>query len=444
MHLAPPIAGKVRAPNGLSLAEYTIEFHEKRSGWSSGKIRLDEDGVFFTDLLAEEGHKCLYEIVLLSPEAERLRTSPETVSYMVGGIVSVLPLSDSIGVAMADNRVDVFFSKGEPLSDDLRCRRTHRCAYSIPAGQEEIVFRIPLVEGDALRADRNRLIGKVEISPKEFKLNLPAESDVEITLAIDRSRLLTATAYVPFLEQTFKKVIKLEPAQPTLDELRQQLQEQRNRIQKIQTSALVVGGEGRTREFLIQIEREEVFEQTEALLQTAENDSECRLACEERLRDLTRQVDRAEDSLEWSVLVLKAQSTLAEAGKAVDKQGKVEDREVLLRLQDSLDEAIRSDQPMLVRARTEAITELYLNIRMRTVEFWVELFEELLEEELADKKNEPQVEGLIALGREAIEENDRDKLESAIRQLLAHLRLDSQDVFTRGYGGSTIRSGLRP
>ena len=442
MDLTPVVGGRVEAPDGRSLAEHTIEFRDTRSQWCSGKIRLGEDGVFVADLHAEEGRKCIYEIILLSPEARRLKTLPETLSYMVGGIVSVVPLSETIGVAMADNRVDVFFAKGVPLSDELRCQRTHRCAYSIPAGQDEVVFRIPLVEGDDLRADRNRLIGKVEISPMSFPVNLPAESDVQITLAINRSRLLTATAYVPFLDQAFEEVMTLQSPKPNAEAMRTTLEEQRRRVAKIKTSAAVVGGEERAKDFISQIEREDAFGQTEALLKTGETDPESMHACEERLRGLVRQVDKAEDSLEWSILVLRAESVLTETREVVQKQGSPSEREEMLRLQDNLDEAIRSNEPMLVRARTETIVELCLTIRMRTVEFWVKMFEQL-QQERRDKEQDSEIDRLIALGQEAIGTNDRDKLESAVRQLMGYLRLDSNDMLSRGYGGSTIRSEFR-
>lgn len=275
-----------------------------------------------------------------------------------------------------------------------------------------------------------------------FPVNLPAESDVQITLAINRSRLLTATAYVPFLDQAFEEVMTLQSPKPNAEAMRTTLEEQRRRVAKIKTSAAVVGGEERAKDFISQIEREDAFGQTEALLKTGETDPESMHACEERLRGLVRQVDKAEDSLEWSILVLRAESVLTETREVVQKQGSPSEREEMLRLQDNLDEAIRSNEPMLVRARTETIVELCLTIRMRTVEFWVKMFEQL-QQERRDKEQDSEIDRLIALGQEAIGTNDRDKLESAVRQLMGYLRLDSNDMLSRGYGGSTIRSEFR-
>ena len=123
------------------------------------------------------------------------------------------PLSRSVGVALSDDSVQVYFEKGTPLP----ARRTEvvQTIRRVPAGSAEAALAIPVVQGELSKAHLNRLIGSLEIQGARLKRDLPAGSRVEVTLHLDRSGQLHARADVPEAGESFEDVVHvLVPSAP--------------------------------------------------------------------------------------------------------------------------------------------------------------------------------------------------------------------------------------
>ena len=87
---------------------------------------------------------------------------------------------------MANNRMDVFIPKGTSLP--ARKRVVHRSALMLRKGQAGDRILIPVVEGENVqRADRNRLIGSLEISGEKIQRDVLVGSEIEITIEIDQA-----------------------------------------------------------------------------------------------------------------------------------------------------------------------------------------------------------------------------------------------------------------
>ena len=125
----PPIAGKVTSPKGESLAGYTIEFvnHKAKPPWRSGKVRVESNGIFMTEVRAEKGKNNTYLIELIDSRGTRCKTSPETIDYTVGQVIADPPLTHSVGVATAKNAVITFFRKRHVPA----CQENDYAAYGI-------------------------------------------------------------------------------------------------------------------------------------------------------------------------------------------------------------------------------------------------------------------------------------------------------------------------
>ena len=71
------------------------------------------------------------------------------------------PLARAIGVARADDLTQVYFAKGTPLP----ARRTfvHQTVRAVSASSGDDVLAIPVVQGESVRAHRNRLVGMLRL-----------------------------------------------------------------------------------------------------------------------------------------------------------------------------------------------------------------------------------------------------------------------------------------
>jgi len=430
----PLVAGRVHHAQGGSLQGYTVEFVEVRSEWRSGKISLGEEGTFMTQVHAEKERQCEFLIELCNPTGGRLQTTPDRFAYTVGMVITSPPLTHSVGVAMANNETDFFLAKGTPLP--ARVRIIHRTAYTVRQGQEGASIRIPLVEGENGRADRNRLIGKIEITSDKIRRDVPAGSDVEITIHIDQARLVTTKAYIPILDEELDAVHELEMTLSSVGTLRESLQQEQRRLSAARGKARDTG-DAKAKEALARIDGEQMREQVESLLVAAEGDPDAVAECERRLLDLKAAADEVEDALEWPTLVAEAQEALRDARRVVNEHGQPDDKERLRTLENDLEKAIDSRDADVLRRQGDEFRSLNAEVITRQPGFWVGLFH-YLEERRSQMRDSAQAEQLFGQGRRAMSTNDVEALKAVDRQLMGLLPADEQEK-ARGYGGTTIR-----
>jgi molecular chaperone DnaK len=434
--IEPPIGGRVAAPDSASVAGYSLQFVDARTQWRSGKVTLGANGVFMTSLHAERGRRCEYEIELYDATGGRVPCDPERITYTNGLVVEEVPLIHSLGVAMANNEMDVFLRKGTPLP--ARHRSVHQTITDVRSGQDGNLISIPIVEGEnARRADRNRRVGVLSIAGSDVRRDVPAGSEIEITLNIDPSRNVTSYAYIPVLDQEFEKPLKLEKTVSSVDHLTEELAMQRRRLDEVRETARELV-DPKVAELLERIDREAMLSQVEELLAAAGRDDESLSPCENRMLDLKAAIDAVEDAAEWPALVKKAGRTLNETDEMLEQYGEPGDRERFERRKREIRDGIHTHDADQLRRRIDDLLSFGFTVLERRPEWWVHWLQQL--EPDRHKMRDPNLaEQLLVQGRRAIESNDVEALQAAVRQLIRQLPLEEQ-AKVRGWGGSTIRT----
>jgi molecular chaperone DnaK len=317
--LEPPVGGKITADIEKDYTGFTIEFinRDLDPEWRSGKYLLKTEGNFFTQLFAEKGKKNIFQIELLNPPGIKQKTIPETISYTPGIVNDSIPLTHSIGIALDNNETEVFFEKGTLLtSTPARCRKIWHIDFEIRVGHEEDEFRLPFVEGERKnRADRNRLIGFITINGSQIKHSIPVGSEIEITLEIDRSRLIRAKAYIPIIDEEIEEVLDLGKTKFSKDKLVSDFDYEKKRLEEIKKKASVTSCLD-TNEVLKKIENEKMLIEIETSINSFEKDPVAGDKAENRLLDLQIAIDRAEEALEWP-LALKTADDILESVNAI-------------------------------------------------------------------------------------------------------------------------------
>src|SRR5699024_8317957 len=78
----------------------------------------------------------------------------------------------------------------------------------IRPGMDGDFIRIPIYEGEhnaeATRAIYNEHVTDIRISGSDLPSLLPENSDVDLTVNIDRSEKITVTAYFPYLDYSYE------------------------------------------------------------------------------------------------------------------------------------------------------------------------------------------------------------------------------------------------
>ena len=430
----PLVGGRVKGQEQESLAGYAIRFinSEARPPWDSGRLPLSSEGTFIANLWAEPGLQNVFQVELYDTSGTRRQISPSQFAYTVGLVITDPPLTHDIGIAMADNKVDVLFKKGTPLP--AKVRTDHRTAAPLRKGDHSSEITIPFVEGNnSAHADLNRKIGHIKINARNVVRDLPVGAEVEIRLEIDSSRLLKGTVYIPVLDQEFP--LRLEgiiKPQPSWQGLKAEFEEQKERLRAAKELA-DNDAAATVKPDLERIENEDAVGEVSRLL-AAGDDPEATRTCEVRMLDLKATLQRIDDAIATPKLIVEAKQEIEWTQKVV-MNGTDEDRKSFGLLRPELEAAIHGDIETLQR-KVDEMFRLRLRVITRSPEYWIGYRDYLLERQ-GQMHDETQAKLWFSHADRAINGGDVDSLKTACSQLWSLLPKEQQK---RGYGGGTVRS----
>jgi molecular chaperone DnaK len=341
-------------------------------------------------------------------------------------VITSPPVTHNLGIAMPNNQPVFLLKKGDPLP--ALARMVYHTAFTFRKGQEGDLIRIPVIEGeDTKRADRNDLLGCLEIPSNSIKHDVPAGSDVEITIYMDESRLLTTKAYIPIIDEEFEKVINFETKQKSIEELKEDFEREKRRYYEACKKACSANSL-KAQEAVAKIEDEDAIGNVQSLLNASEEDACAEPEFQNQLTDLKIAIDEIEDALEWPSLLAEIEDKLKWCKQIVDQYGDSTEKEKFRSLETEVQMAIDSGDPDLLRRYNEELQALGFEVLTRQPGFWVGKFRDLAN--LAEQ--------LISQGHNAINRNDIEGLKAVVRQLNGLLFTEKQQRAMRGYGGIAI------
>lgn len=436
----PTIGGRVTAPQGQSLQGFTLEFVESKTGWRSGKIDVGISGTFVTTIHADRGRRNEFLIELMDASGNLCQIAPDRFPYTIGITVSAQTLVNNMGIGLANGDVLWFFEKGTTLPAKGRQTRLHTTA-ALKGGDSGTILRIPVVEGKNKRADRNPLIGWLEVSGQDIRSDVPVGSPIEVTITVNESRIIEVIAYVPRLDEEFPKV--LHPKYPQVDEqvLSDHLTKTKTRLEKVCEQARLAGST-QANDLLQKIEDEQLVGQIDTTMKSTQWDEQEALdTCQRRRTELDARLDEIEELINWPVLVAEAEAQIAGGQDIVKQYGDSQDVDDFSRLAEEARKAIASRDTDSVQQKTRNLSQLVVQVLMKHPGWWVGQLEHLETEYIDKMRDKAEAERLLAEGRRAINNQDFENLKIAVRQLWGLLP-DEITEQLRGYRSTVIKEGF--
>ena len=431
----PMVGGKVSGSSTEDFTGFTLELVNTKTQWRSGKISLRTDGVFIANLHAEKSERNEFVIELMDPSGRQQKATPNSLTYTIGSVVEEQPLINSMGIALANNEHDKLCEKGRGLP--LKAMRVYRTTHAIRQGQSADVFKIPVVEGELDRADRNRLVGTLEIKGENIRRDLPAGSEVEVTLRIDESRIITLTAYVPLLDEEFMTTVNMGVTGPNPEFLKRDYEAEMQRFQEVKAQA--ADAEGESAEGLIEkVEGSPLIREVKELAGAAKGDPDAAAKCEKRLLELKLKLDEAMDALEWPALVAQTRAWLGDLDSTATRHGTQPQRDKAAELADEAEEIITERKMDRLRKKLSQVERLYFEIVFAQPGFWVHQFG-LLEKEKERPSDPTRAARLLEQGRDCIAKNNATGLQNVVRQFWDLLPKGAVDAAQRGYQSGLVR-----
>ena len=292
-----PVFYEVMVPEGENLDGCFIEFKSKKQGFSSGKIKLNNN-IGVVDLIAyDEIGENSYDIELTNLEGQLLKISPESpnaVKYYVSVNALEPTLLKDVGLGLADNTLFHFAREGAILP--FRDTVVFYTEANLEKGLENYL-ELPLYEGNKKKADKNTLIGKLKISGKDIPRTLPQNSEVEITINIDKSNIIDFSAEIPIfdlmLEQDAITIGNVYVS--SVSELKEKFENEKDRFYGLQVRYESSSKDALADENFNKISNENMINDIESLINAAETDRDSQTAAEKRIKEFGYSLDLIED-----------------------------------------------------------------------------------------------------------------------------------------------------
>lgn len=320
------------------------------------------------------------------------------------------PLSRSVGVALSDDTVQVYFKKGTALP--ARKTFTHQTVRSVSAGSAEDLLSVPIVQGEFHRAHRNCLIGNLNIAG--VKQTLPAGSRVEVTLHLDRSGQMQARADIPSIGQSFENVVHILVPTASLETLEKGFAATEKRCRDLLRQGFSSGG----REAVTTLESAPaLLNEARRCLESARGGDQDSLQRLHRLLlEIDAALDKAEEGLEWPQLVSEAHERIEIALSWVPTWGTAAEQRLLEQAMEGATAAFHAANALELDRQIKTIKAVTLAAANRDPEMVFQDFQWYVEN-IAHATDVPCARDLIDQGRVAADQRDRDTLRGITRRL---------------------------
>lgn len=181
------------------------------NAWSSGKVVINAIGEVI-DVQLTEGETNVFEVTVYDDKGNLLESEPSSFRIIQGLRTSTATLPYNIGTEIKDKTTGkIIFrvinglekNKSLPASGTLNGTKTKN---DIRPGVDSDFIKIPLYQGEhgseGTRAIYNEHVYDIIISGTDLPALLPENSDVDLTINLDKSQQMTVQAYFPYLDHT--------------------------------------------------------------------------------------------------------------------------------------------------------------------------------------------------------------------------------------------------
>lgn len=339
------------------------EITRSDKAWSSGKVEINEIGeVIETQLL--EGKTNSFDVALYDDKGNLLESEPKqfTVIQGLGGLSSMqgLTLNWGIEIKQRSNGKIVFSAvsgleknKSLPAVGTMNGLKTQK---QIRPGMDSDFIKIPLYQGehdaDGTRAIYNEHVYDIIISGADLPALLPENSDVDLTINIDKSQKVAIQAYFPYLDHT----AEIEVPTDTVQSIKADWLS--NEIRKAKGIVTELKEDGNNSEKVQKIEQE-LLEIEKSFKKNKEDGGVLN-----DLRKTLKTIDELNETTEWPKLEEELKEEFYRLEKANKDLGNDKTNQIVNQLRHQLEEVIKTQDIKVGNALLEEINSVYFQLTL--------------------------------------------------------------------------------
>jgi len=418
--LTPHVVGRL-LPGGSGPEPVTVRLTRADGLWASEPAALDTNSeggfVIMVELIARRPN--VFRVEAAAVDGTPVPVEPSTITIVQGLTVSDPPLSRTIGVALANDQVRVYFERGAPLP----ARRTflHHTVESVAKGSAECALKIPIVQGELPEAHLCRLVGALTVRGDLVRESLPAGAPIELTIELDRGGRLSARALVPATGQVFEEVATLFVPEATPEVLAASREALAQRLSSLRSDAFRRGDRAAV-DRLGGLERQlaEAARDAEA---ARGGDADAAQKARRALLEIDALLEEVERDKSWPELEQRARERMAAAASWVAEYGSPEEQRILAETAQAIERARATKDAVEIERQLRVVMNLANACYYRDPEAWARSFEHAAAD-AASATDQVRAHDLVKRGRAAIARNDRRELREVVEALWRLLPVD--------------------
>jgi molecular chaperone DnaK len=421
-------------------AEYYIQI-QGEGGLFNGSKQKVKNGKFKEVVTLERNKTNLFWIYLFDEKGNPVPTDPDSFAITHGLSVSGAPIAHSIGVGVARRnysggkttslveQFDIYFERSSVLP--LKGTHSYRTIRKLVKGDKENALPIKVREGEATNPEQNRFLCDLKLTGENLPYDLPEGTEVEVTISMDESRMVTVEAFIPSIDLTFNARSTDHAESLNIDDMKSQFEVQTERAEKLEK---ICTPEEKSK-------LNGLVKSVGASLDAGKVDEDEKRKAEEELRALKNKLDEMEQTKELPQLKIEFNELTTSMVKVIDEIGAQKDKQIhmdqlkVLKVEGC--EAIENDDKILLSRVVEQLGELKNKILFSNPAMWLHSFNQLIKED-HEWISEKEASYYLQKGQRAIETGDTDELQRCVRSLWLLLPVSEQaDAKKSGMSGIT-------
>jgi molecular chaperone DnaK len=426
--LEAPIAGKIQQGPGDKIE---VRIDSQAGYWTSGWIPVT-DGYFEVAVLLQQGKICPFYVYARDAAGTALDVTPNEFTIRHGLELSAPPLPHTISIEVVrpNGRIelDPIFPRSTPLPAEKRIQ--YRADRTLRPGEAGTALVVKLWEGEELaEPEANEWVGNLQITSAMVRRAIVENSELELFIRLDTSRLITIDIFVQQLNQHFSDGVYLAEQEQRNDNdaaaaLDKEIGAFTDRLSALQVHlAEKPNADAETQLDKLQRAVEDLdIERAHAAQQQTLGDSDRARRLVATSRELRGQIGALERRIGVDRLMTarteNAKSTLTTVQEVVEKYGEAVDRFTFEMRRKELEEAAARLDERAVRFSIDKLTRLQLEVLYKHDWFWRDIFESMDKSDAAFS-NASAARDLVAKGEHAIREGNGAALREAVRKLWA-------------------------
>lgn len=335
--------------------------------WSSGKVEINTIGeVVEVQLIKDKSN--VFNVVLFDDKGNVLDCEPNSFNIIQGSVIGSAPLPYNVGIEIKQKTTGkiVFHTlKGTEKNNSLPAtgiRNALKTQKQIRPGIESDFIKIPIYQGDydseGTRAIYNEHVYDIIISGNDLPALLPENSDVDLTINLDKGQKMTVQAFFPYLEHTSEIEVPTDNVQSVETKWLQ------NEIRKAKGSITELKQDGNHSDDGKLNKVEKKIEEIEKSFENNKNDVDGKQEVLADLRKSLKTIDELSDTTEWPKLEEEIKEEFYRLEKANKDLGNEKTNAIVNQFRSQVEEVIQSKDIKLGTALLEEIHNYFFQLTL--------------------------------------------------------------------------------